>query len=213
MAFRKLTNLFPVRKSAVLFGLIGNVGANSLYYRLGWHFKVLQIRAITRKFRSKFPHNAGTAADLSSKGHAQLAAKSTRASTLRNKLIIRFKLNPDSAALTRQSFRNALSELHPRSGLGMLTRQSFRNALSNCTRAAGWGCFQGDSFCTWFPGLKAWAIFCSPFGRLEHALENVQSPGPGFSLVKCFRQLTLKGFEKRRIGIFKASAVRTPFYR
>jgi hypothetical protein len=30
-------------------------------------------------------------------------------------------LNSSSAALTRQSFRNALSELHPRSGLGMLS--------------------------------------------------------------------------------------------
>ena len=37
--------------------------------------------------------------------------------------------------------------------------------------------FQGDSLCTWFPGLKAWAILSSPFGRLEHPRENVETRG------------------------------------
>jgi hypothetical protein len=46
MAFQKLTNLFPVRKSAVMFGLIGNVGANSLYFRLGWHLRFFNIPAM-----------------------------------------------------------------------------------------------------------------------------------------------------------------------
>jgi len=50
---------------------------------------------------SEFPQNAGTAADLSSeRPHAQLTAKASRASAVRNKLTIRFKLNPDSAALS-----------------------------------------------------------------------------------------------------------------
>jgi hypothetical protein len=31
--------------------------------------------------------------------------------------------------------------------------------------------------CVSFPGLKPWAVFCSPIGRLELAQENVQTPG------------------------------------
>jgi hypothetical protein len=37
--------------------------------------------------------------------------------------------------------------------------------------------------CVSFPGLKPWAVFCSPVGRLELAQENVQTPGhfvPGY---------------------------------
>jgi hypothetical protein len=34
MAFQKLTQLFLIRKFAVMLGLIGNVGGNSLYVRL-----------------------------------------------------------------------------------------------------------------------------------------------------------------------------------
>ena len=33
MAFQKLTKLFLIRKFAVMLGLIGNVGGNSLYVR------------------------------------------------------------------------------------------------------------------------------------------------------------------------------------
>jgi hypothetical protein len=32
--------------------------------------------------------------------------------------------------------------------------------------------------CVSFPGLKPWAVFFSPVGRLELAQENVQTPGP-----------------------------------
>ena len=38
--------------------------------------------------------------------------------------------------------------------------------------------FQAISLCVSFPGLKPWAVFCSPVGRLELAQENVQTPGP-----------------------------------
>jgi hypothetical protein len=34
MAFQKLAKLFLIRKFAVMLGLIGNVGGNSLYVRL-----------------------------------------------------------------------------------------------------------------------------------------------------------------------------------
>ena len=37
--------------------------------------------------------------------------------------------------------------------------------------------FQGDSLCTWFPGLKAWATLYSPFGRLEHTQKMSKLPG------------------------------------
>ena len=37
--------------------------------------------------------------------------------------------------------------------------------------------FQGDFLVRAFPGLKPWAVFCSPVGRLELAQENVQTPG------------------------------------
>jgi hypothetical protein len=83
--------------------------------------------------------------------HAQLAAKGTGAPALRNKLAVRFKFNPDSAALVRQSFWNADGEKRPRGGLEVLS---------------------GRFRCVWFPGLKPWAILCSPFGRGR----NVQTP-------------------------------------
>ena len=35
--------------------------------------------------------------------------------------------------------------------------------------------FRAISLCVWFPGLKPWAILCSPFGRWR----NVQTPVPG----------------------------------
>ena len=38
--------------------------------------------------------------------------------------------------------------------------------------------FRAISLCVSFPGLKPWAVFCSPVGRLELAQENVQTPGP-----------------------------------
>ena len=66
------------------------------------------------------------------------------ASELRNKLTIRFKLNPDSTALVRQSCRNADAERRLRRGLEVL---SGRFSLGP------------------FPGLKAPAILFSPFGR------------------------------------------------
>jgi hypothetical protein len=53
-----------------------------------------------------------------------------------------------SAALTRQSFRNALSELHPRSGLGMLSGRS--RMTVRVPRVETW--------------LKPWAESCCPFG-------------------------------------------------
>ena len=34
--------------------------------------------------------------------------------------------------------------------------------------------FRAISLCVSFPGLKPWAVFCSPVGRLELAQENVQ---------------------------------------
>src|ERR1700751_1899644 len=37
--------------------------------------------------------------------------------------------------------------------------------------------FRAISLCVALPGLKPWAVLCSPFGRLEHAQENVQTPG------------------------------------
>ena len=36
--------------------------------------------------------------------------------------------------------------------------------------------FSAISLCVSFPGLKPWAVFCSPVGRLELAQENVQTP-------------------------------------
>src|SRR5580700_5088741 len=36
--------------------------------------------------------------------------------------------------------------------------------------------FRAISLCVSFPGLKPWAVFCSPVGRLELAQENVQTP-------------------------------------
>ena len=36
--------------------------------------------------------------------------------------------------------------------------------------------FRAISLCLSFPGLKPWAVFCSPIGRLELAQENVQTP-------------------------------------
>ena len=35
--------------------------------------------------------------------------------------------------------------------------------------------FRAISFLLSFPGLKPWAVFCSPVGRLELAQENVQT--------------------------------------
>ena len=35
--------------------------------------------------------------------------------------------------------------------------------------------FRAISLCVSFPGLKPWAVFCSPVGRLELAQENVQN--------------------------------------
>ena len=99
MAFDRLTNLFPIRKSAVMSGLIGNLAAN--YLRLGLQLRFLRYPPYTRRFRSGFPQKAGTAGDLSfGRLHAQLAVKTSGASALRNKLTIRFKLNPDSAAIS-----------------------------------------------------------------------------------------------------------------
>ena len=43
--------------------------------------------------------------------------------------------------------------------------------------------FRAISLCVSFPGLKPWAVFCSPVGRLELAQENVQTPGIGFQPV------------------------------
>jgi hypothetical protein len=36
--------------------------------------------------------------------------------------------------------------------------------------------FRAISLCVSFPGLKPWAVFCSPVGRLEYAQKNVQTP-------------------------------------
>jgi len=36
--------------------------------------------------------------------------------------------------------------------------------------------FRAISLCVSFPGLKPWAVFCWPVGRLELAQENVQTP-------------------------------------
>ena len=36
--------------------------------------------------------------------------------------------------------------------------------------------FRAISLCVSFPGLKPWAVFCSPVERLELAQENVQTP-------------------------------------
>jgi len=76
--------------------------------------------------------------------------------------------------------------------------------MQKSARVAGWRCFQGDFLSVAFPGLKArlrkafvaadslgrtesrlrarrsvtkaaWAILCSPFGRLEHGQEYVQT--------------------------------------
>ena len=41
--------------------------------------------------------------------------------------------------------------------------------------------FRAISLCVSFPGLKPWAVFCSPVGRLELAQENVQNCSPGTS--------------------------------
>ena len=38
--------------------------------------------------------------------------------------------------------------------------------------------FRAISLCVSFPGLKPWAVFCSPVGRLELAQENVQTSVP-----------------------------------
>ena len=38
--------------------------------------------------------------------------------------------------------------------------------------------FRAISLCLSFPGMKPWAVFCSPVGRLEFAQENVRTPGP-----------------------------------
>jgi hypothetical protein len=50
-------------------------------------------------------------------------------SQLRNKLIIRFKPNPDSDALVRQSFRNAVGERRPRGGLEVLSGRSLLSKI------------------------------------------------------------------------------------
>jgi hypothetical protein len=92
LAFQNLTNLFLVRKSKVMFGLIANVGAISFHLRLGWQLRFFKY---TRRFRSEFPQNAGTLADLSARRpHAQLAANRTGASALRNQLTLRFMWFP-----------------------------------------------------------------------------------------------------------------------
>jgi hypothetical protein len=36
--------------------------------------------------------------------------------------------------------------------------------------------FQGDFLVRVVPGLKPWAVFCSPVGRLGYAQKNVQTP-------------------------------------
>jgi hypothetical protein len=36
--------------------------------------------------------------------------------------------------------------------------------------------FRAISLCVSFPGLKPWAVFCSPVGRLELAQEDLQTP-------------------------------------
>ena len=101
MAFQKLTNLFPVRKSAMMFGLSGNVGANSLYFRLGWCLRFFKCASLRVDFDPNFLTMQERPTNLSSKrSYAQLAAKGLGPSALRNKLTIRFKFNPDSAALS-----------------------------------------------------------------------------------------------------------------
>ena len=118
MAFQKLTNLFPVRKSGVMFGLIGNVGANSLYFRLGWRLRFFKYASLRVDFDPNFLTMQERPTDLSSKrSHAQLAAKGLGPSALRNKLTIRFKFNPDSAAL---SGRFSLYVVPRPEGLGYL---------------------------------------------------------------------------------------------
>jgi hypothetical protein len=67
------------------------------------------------------------------------------------KLTIRFKLDPDSAALVRQSFRTTDAEKRPHGGLEVL---SGRFSLGP------------------FPGLKAWAVLFS-----AAADKNVQTAG------------------------------------
>jgi hypothetical protein len=71
-------------------------------------------------------------------------------SQLRNKLIIRFKPNPDSDALVRQSFRNAVGERRPRGGLEVLSGRFSRGCL---------------------PRAEARGLFCFPPRRMQ----NVQA--------------------------------------
>ena len=52
--------------------------------------------------------------------------------------------------------------------------------------------FRAISLWVSFPGLKPWAVFCSPVGRLELAQENVQTPGPfGTKAIRPSRHLTI----------------------
>ena len=39
--------------------------------------------------------------------------------------------------------------------------------------------FRAISLCVSIPGLKPWAVFYAPFGRLEHTREKVQTTGTG----------------------------------
>src|SRR5437868_6508186 len=39
--------------------------------------------------------------------------------------------------------------------------------------------FRAVSLCVPLPGPKPWAVLCPPFGRLEQARENVQTPCAG----------------------------------
>ena len=80
-----------------------------------------------------------------------------------------------SAALVRQSFRNTDAEKRPRGGLEVL---SGRFSLGP------------------FPGLKAWAILCSPFGRLERGQENVQTAERRSNLTFSTRKLICELFRE-----------------
>ena len=69
--------------------------------------------------------------------------------------------------------------------------------------------FRAISLCVSFPGLKPWAVFCSPVGRLELAQENVQTPGPfGTKAIRRNVESDSMAFQKRtKLFLRRKSAV------
>src|SRR5438105_567055 len=63
--------------------------------------------------------------------------------------------------------------------------------------------FRAVSLCVPLPGPKPWAVLCPPFGRLEQARENVQTPYR-YRRVRCTENVLKFAHEIQRNGSNRA---------